>query len=134
MLGCQNTVSTESKILNNSLALSYKKLSIGQTEEIKLSNFYSSNLKIITPPYVSKDEFIPLIKDAKLSEELAWTSAKIENCHLFIIDNNRLVVDITLPGYVDVNARILFSKNQDIVLKVKKIERDSRPLIIENLR
>lgn len=134
IFGCYKIKPKEFKSLDISLSTANKKLSIDQTEEIKLSNFHSGYLKIITPPYVSKDEFMPIVNDVRLSEELAWITAAKESCHLFIIDNNRLIANMSLPGYIDVNGRVFFSKNTDIVLTVKKISKSNRPLVIEGLR
>lgn len=133
IIGCQRIQSNEFKILIKNLAMANKKLLINEIKTIKLYDFYDDNLKIITPPYISKDEFMSVVKDVELCEKLAWITASEECCHLFVIDNNKLIASLCLPGYVDVGDEIMYSSNKDISIKVKKIDRKFRPLIIEDL-
>lgn len=133
-IGCYSTYHAEGKMFCKNLSIVYKKLSIDQKSEITLYNFYNGYLKIITPPYVSKNEFALVLSNEELCEKLAWITASREAYHLFVVYNNTMIADILLPGYIGMEKRMLYSDNKNIVLKVKKIARKSRPLIIEELR
>lgn len=132
--GCYRVTTVEMKRLEKSLKATYKELGIHETTIIHVPNFFGSCLKLITPPYVSKEEFIVVINNEKLSEELAWMTASKESCHVFVICDNKLMGDYLLPSYINVEGRVLFSGNSEIELKLRKTDRQGRPLIIEQLK
>lgn len=74
-----------------------------------------------------------LVKNKELAEKLALITGSRECCHLFIMHDNNLIADQCLPGYIDVKGRVIFTDKKDLLLRVKKIDRELRPLLIESV-
>ena len=131
--GCLSANSPIAKEIKKELAIANKNLGFDEVKTIKLENtLEEGDLIILTPPYVGKEALSKVINDEQLLKILVKETNYQECMHLYIINGNKIKTHETLGG-VDIDG-VLYSKNKNIILKLKKLNRYHSPLIIEEIK